>query len=123
MIRSAIQSVRKFSARPPYEVNKGQVKSVSGSRILVNVESSGEEVWARMHPRGKSSVVDLGATVFVARPFASDSSVKDYELIAFGTRNADGKTAFTKFSCVHPERPLSTPEKLCSNCPRRASSS
>ena len=120
MLRNLRHSIRQFSTKATVSVTKGRVHRLEAGKALVTVESTGEKVWSHIHPKGSHASISVDSTVFVSRPFASDPSRDDFELIAFGTKGADQKLVFTKFSCIHPERPLSNLEKLCSNCPRRS---
>lgn len=74
---------------------------------------------ASIHPNASGTLIPMGSTVFVSRPFASDLSVNDYELIGFLTQQLDGKTTSRKWACLHPERASSDMDKFCKNCPRR----
>ena len=102
-------------------VTKGKLRSITGQKAEVALEESGSSasIKASMHPKSSRTVIPIGSTVFVSRPFASDLSVNEYEIIGFATQQADSKTVSTKWACVHPERASSDVDKLCKNCPRR----
>lgn len=113
------QSRNRFCTKVP-AVHKAIACDASLNGSLKFKFADGDAVLtAKIHPRGSGATIPAEATIFVAKPPASDLSADHYEIIAHWATGADGKLKLTKYSCIHPDRPLSTPEKLCGNCPRR----
>ena len=103
-------------------ITKGVVTAVDGLKVTVELADAGSKILvsALMHPKGSSFPVPVGSTTFVSRPYCSNNMIDAYEVIAVGMKSpSDGKVQMRKFSCIHPERPVETLEKLCPNCPRR----
>jgi hypothetical protein len=110
---------RRFStgSKQAYKVFKGQSLGEStGGSCKVKLDDSGELVDVA-HRMG--TVIQAGTKVFVSKPFTRS----DFELIAVGLQDAEGKLQFTKYACIHPERHFSNEKKICSNCPRRIQAS
>ena len=109
----------RFPAKP-YNVVKGNILSLLDTehRVTVKLQNSAEIVYATRHPNSISSKIKSGSLVFVCRPFASDPTRDEFEMIGAGIQGDDGQSRFMKFACVHPEK-LASPlqEDLCGNCP------
>lgn len=108
-----------FCTKPPLVQRAITSHESLGAVVGFQLEGSNTVLTARLHPKCTQVRIPAKSTIYVSKPAASDPQSDHFELIAHGVTGADGKLKLAKYSCVHPDRPISAPEKLCGNCPRR----
>lgn len=113
---------RYFTTSQTSRVFRARIKEVKTAFVTAEIEGAVKPnlVNAFMHPRGAGISIKSGTDIFLRDKPQPGSSLSQYEIIAVGfSDEMNQKVKFQKFACVHPDRPLSDPSKLCPNCPRR----
>lgn len=113
---------RYFTTSQTPRVFRARIKDVKSAFLTAEIEGDVKPnlVNAFMHPRGAGKSIKSGTDIFLREKRQPGSSPSQYEIIAVGFFDeTNKKVQFQKFACVHPDRHLSDPSKLCPNCPRR----